>query len=139
MQVYVACLYIWHLASPASDAPPFLCLLLTLCMLLAFSNPYFYHSIHIHILRAPGSHMLCSHYCHGCFSCQDLFSDSIKSLVVFVHQAGPYQENQGGNPFMSQMPLGPVPQHEYQPSQGLPPRRKALICGCNYKYDTQPP
>ncbi|DBA75792.1 TPA: hypothetical protein ACH3X1_010200 [Trebouxia sp. C0004] len=52
---------------------------------------------------------------------------------VHPGQAGPYQENQGGNPFTSQMPLGPIPQHEYHPSQGLPPRRKALICGCNYK------
>ena len=69
---------------------------------------------------------------------QSPFCDFTKSFLVFVHQAGPYQETQGGNPFMSQMPLGPIPQHDYHPSQGLPPRRKALICGCNYKYDTYP-
>ncbi|KAL3143777.1 hypothetical protein ABBQ32_003606 [Trebouxia sp. C0010 RCD-2024] len=40
-------------------------------------------------------------------------------------QGGAYQEGP--------MPFGNVPMHEYQPPTGLPSRRKALICGCNYR------
>lgn len=34
------------------------------------------------------------------------------------------------------MPFGNVPTHSYHPPTGLPSRRRALICGCNYRSAT---
>lgn len=51
--------------------------------------------------------------------------------MLFTHIAA---DAQGGSYQEGPMPFGNVPTHQYQPPTGLPSRRRALICGCNYRY-----
>ena len=60
--------------------------------------------------------------CHY-YNC--LISGLFSTCIAADVQGGRYQEGP--------MPFGNVPTHHYQPPTGLPSRRRALICGCNYR------
>ena len=62
------------------------------------------------------------------FGCH-VYQKVLNGVVIDV-QGGSFQEGP--------MPFGNVPTHQYQPPTGLPSRRKALICGCNYRSPTSP-